>query len=628
MKPWEKYQDEGPWTKYAAPTEEAPQPYQGTPDDQPGTVDTLKDVRDAVAENPVLDQVGRAGGMLGKGITGLANIPIAGLNAALDAAGIDYRAMTVSDLLQFAGAAQPRNDLEKYVDVAGTGVAGAVGGMAVGSNLANSTNQVTQRVGQVLQSNPVAQGASGATGAVSSQAAADAGFGPVGQTIAGFAGGVGGGLAVDAGTSAAQSAGRFGKELVSPFFRFGQEGIAGNTLASQADDPIAAASRLAQADDVLPGSRQTTGTASKDRGLMAVEKAKAAQNPAEFSARRSEQNAARQTAIDDVAGTEADVVAARAARDAETGQMREAALSQGGAAPIQNVTQKIDDILASPVGERKVVKAALTEFRDQLDGKTEPARLYEIRKDLGDAMAGKLGGDKAVYALARKQLIEVRDALDDAIEQGAPGFKAYLKRYSDSSKPIDNMEVLQEIQRRAGLAAPDITTGRDVLSQSKFRQAINRAEQSGDLKNLTAAQRETLAAVQADLDLGAGMAQALKTPGSDTFQNASVANLISAARGKTSDLHPLVQSILRPLKWIYKLPDDQIDQLLTQAMLDPKLAAKLLQKANVKNAGQVSASLRQVLEQKSRAATVGVATSQAAGRPEDRRRAMPAPASP
>jgi hypothetical protein len=448
------------------------------------------------------------------------------------------------------------------------------------------------------------------------------------ELLAGVVGGVGGGLVADAAGSAARSVGRFGKGLVDPFFRAGQEGIAGSTLANQADDPIAAASRLAQADDVVPGSKQTTGTASKDRGLMAVEKAKAAQNPSEFSARRSEQNVARQNTLDDVAGTEADVVAARAARDTETGQMREAALSQGGAAPIQNVTQKIDDILASPVGERKVVKAALAEFRDQLDGKTEPARLYEIRKDIGDAMAGKLGGERSVYALARKQLIEVRESLDDAIEQGAPGFKAYLKRYSDSSKPIDNMEVLQEIQRRAGLAAPDITTGRDVLSQSKFRQAITRAEQSGDLKNLTAQQREALAAVQADLDLGAGMTQALKTPGSDTFQNASVANLISAARGKATDVHPLVQSILRPLRWIYKLPDDQIDQLLTQAMLDPKLAAKLLQKANAKNAGQVSASLRQVVQQKAVASTVGASTSQAAGRPEDRRRPIQSPSAP
>jgi len=518
--------------------------------------------------------------------------------------------MTLGDVLNKLGAAQPRDDFEQGVANVGRAVSSVGGGVGAGKILEQGVNQTAQRIGQVLQKSPGTQTAAALTGGTAAEVAGQKGYGPVVQTAAGFAGGVAGGLGADAAVSATQAVGRGAKGLVQPFFKGGQESIAGGILANQADDPIAAASRLSQSQEIVPGSKPTSGQASLDRGLMAVEKAKADQNPSAFSARRSQQNTARQQALERVAGSEADIAAAEASRNATTGLQRDAALNNpaggkylGIKPQTDKVVQFIDDKLASPTGKRDVPRAALEWVKGKITPDDSPEELYAVRKDINDAIAGKLDKDKSTFRFAKKQLIEVRNVLDDAIEPSAPGFKAYLRRYADESKPIDNMKALQEIQMRSGMAAPDITSGFDVLSQAKFRQVVTRLENAGDLKSLTVSQRETINAVGADLDVGAGMAQALRTSGSDTFQNASVANLISAARGKAVDLPPLVQNILGPLKWVYSLSDSQIDALLTDAMLDPKLAGTLLQKANAKSVSSVSVSLRQ----KAVAATIGAA---------------------
>jgi hypothetical protein len=83
---------------------------------------------------------------------------------------------------------QPQNTAERFSTAVTGGVSGALGTIGVGQQLANSANQATQGVGQVLASNPTLQAAQAVTGATSGQAAAEAGLGPVGQTVASLAG--------------------------------------------------------------------------------------------------------------------------------------------------------------------------------------------------------------------------------------------------------------------------------------------------------------------------------------------------------------------------------------------------------------------------------------------------------
>lgn len=436
--------------------------------------------------------------------------------------------------------------------------------------------------------NALRTGAAGVTGGAASEGARQMGAGPVGQFVAGAVGG--------AVPSAVGSVARFGARAIAnaarPLTSSGQTDIAAATMQSQASDPRAAAANLDNAQEIIPGSPRTMGEASKDTGLLALEKGVRGKNTADFADRLSQQNNARQQALQGIAGTEADVSAAQAARNAQTGSMREAALSSGGTADVSPIVASIDETLKGPIGKRDIASQALTWLKGKLsdgsDGlETDPAKLYAIRQDVNDAIAGKLGGDQAKFRLASGQLIQVRGQLDDAIEAAAPGFKAYLQRYSDLSKPIDQMKVMQEIQKRANLTSADVTTGQPFMGSAGFSRALDNALQE---EKLTPTQITQLKAIKTDLQMGQAINGPLvKAPGSDTFQNLSIAQVIGAG--------PKVMGALaKPLNWLYKTggTDKGVNEILKNAALDPKFAAALLRRATPQSTYQLSEALKRL----------------------------------
>jgi hypothetical protein len=494
-------------------------------------------------------------------------------------------AQMLSDALTSAGAPTPSTPGEQ---LASAGIRGASGALALGG--LGGVNSIP---------NAIRAGASGTTGSLASEYARQQGAGPGGQTLAGLIGG----FAPSAIEEGARAAGRVASNVVAPLTQGGQQGIAGRLLATQATDPQAAAANLDAAQPIVPNSPRNAGEASQDLGLLALEKGLRSRNTAEFGQRISEQNAARQADLAGVAGTPADLAAAKAARDTATGPMREAALGAGGTADVAPVHATIDSILQSPAGSRETVSKSLQWAKGLIGDQTDPASLYEIRKDLQLAQAGKLqpssqnAPNASTLAQARGQLGQVVSSLDDSIEQAAPGFKAYLQRYKEMSQPIDQMKVVQEIQKRSQLQSMDITTGDQFLGNAKFGQVLDKAiEKSG--QKLTPDQTERLNAIRTDLQYGQAINSPLiKAPGSDTFQNLSIAQAIGM--GGTS-AHPIAQVLTKPLSWIYKLAgtDKSVNDVLVQAMLDPKLASAMLKRATPASVGAFSGRLR--------AATLGV----------------------
>ena len=148
----------------------------------------LSKVRDATGNSEVLRSVGVAGGLMAEGITFLPQLPLHIINAVAAASGLEARAMTLGDVLNKLGAAQPRDELEQGVANVGRAVASVGGGVVAGKILEQGVNQTAQRIGQVLQSSPGMQTASALTGGTSAEVARQKGYGPVGQTVAGMAG--------------------------------------------------------------------------------------------------------------------------------------------------------------------------------------------------------------------------------------------------------------------------------------------------------------------------------------------------------------------------------------------------------------------------------------------------------
>lgn len=401
---------------------------------------------------------------------------------------------------------------------------------------------------------------------------------------------------------------------VQPLTEQGRRSIAGAAIRGAATNADDAMRNLDDARPLVPGSQPTAGQAARDPGIAYFENRLRGLNGASFSERTSQQNAARQRLLDTVArgGDDAAVAALEARRDGITTGLRDRAFqqAQGKPVPTQNVVSQIDDLLANPENAGRSVQQALRSVRDQMfDAKgtmvTDARALYAVRKEINRVLEGKyVDSNESVLRYAGGQLREVRRSMDAAITEVAPSWNEYLTKYRQLSRPIERAEKVGQIRSKTDMAAPDIQTGRSYLSQPKWRNVVSK--NLPELREvLTKGQLQKMQMVAADLDRGAAASNSasVKVPGSDTAANLavqgqlSVANIIGRALGKDiKDLPPALATVTRPLAWVYKLPDDQVRQLIAEAMLDPKLAAQLMREGTPQNIQTLADSFRKQAE--------------------------------
>jgi hypothetical protein len=323
-----------------------------------------------------------------------------------------------------------------------------------------------------------------------------------------------------------------------------------------------------------------------------------------FPARLSENQQAILDAYRRLSGQPGSIAQAEAKRSAITGPMREEAFANVTVNPqtfqsglTLTVNKAIDNIRNSPAGVRQDVEIAMNWATSRLEKARNPMELYEVRKDLASAMQGKYNQDNPSLRLAKGQLSDVVKAVDDVIEASAPGFKAYMEKYSKMSAPIDQMRVLQDIERRVTTGQPNLMTGEPVIAAGSLRrQLATRADEIG--AELSPAAQRKLDNIVDEINRGmAATAPGVKPPGSDTFRNMSMGNLIGRVFSESLATNTTLRTMTRPLDFLYKLPDQQIQQLLVEAMLDPQLAAQMMSKASVMKVEPLARSLRQKAEQ-------------------------------
>lgn len=526
------------------------------------------------------------------------------------------------NLLTRAGLPEPQSTAEKIVYDINRAALGAAG---PGAAIRAITPQAPVRVAPQARTEPtfvppvspvspagVAQQAlvenlglqtTGAVGGtLAAQLAAQAGGGPVAQLAAGLTGGV---LAPGAAQTIGGRTVTGGREAVRPFTEAGREVIAGNVLRQLSASPDVAAARAAAYEPRIPGYQPTTAQATRDVGLVSAEPTiRAMDTTGRFVAQQSAANQARMTILDRMAKDKTDIDAAIAKRDEVTGPLRETAFANSTVTPeafqsnIALVNKTIDDILNSPMGKRGTVISVMDDAKADISRATSPQELYEIRKDLRAAQLGQLdksgrGGPSAgAYKVAGTQLNQVIKAVDDAIEAAAPGYKNYLDKYSKASKGIESLEAAQAFRNKVLLTTPDPITGQYLISQPAFTRAIREIEKGG-FEGLSTTQIGTLKRVSKDLDDGV-LTRAGKMPGSDTFKNMSTANVIGGIIGKQifGETSPFLQKVTAPLNWLYNGTDDRIRELLVDAMLDPKLASKLMGKATTNNIETIGQELQ------------------------------------
>ena len=561
---------------------------------------------------PMAQGVMTAGGMLPMVVD-----PAVNLYNLATGSNLPTMTQAVPKTLSAMGFPEPATAQERVVQdmtTAGYGVAGAAN--LAGRVLPSATSQTAQEFLKMIATNPNVQ-ASAATAATAAGGALREGGASPGAQLGGslLAGMVAPGGPKLPTTQRALSA---PVGMVQPFTQAGREVIVGNVLRKLSTNPDLAASRLYQAEPLVPGFRPTTAATAYDPGLASAETAiRALDQSGAFAGRLSANQQALLDAYRRISGKPGSIPFAEAKRAEVTRPMREEAFAgvtvdpvtfQSGVKLVVNDT--INKVINSPVGVRMDVENAMKWATERVNRARTPMELYEIRKDLAAAAQGKYNQDNPSLRLAKGQLTEVIKSVDDVIEASAPGFKAYMDKYSKMSGPIDQMKMLQSIESKVTTGQPNLMTQEPVLAAGGLRrQLANKAEEL-DLKLSIPAQTR-LDNIITEINRGmAATAPGVRAPGSDTFKNMSMGNLIGRVFSESLATNTTLRTMTRPLDFLYKLPDDQIQQLLVEAMLDPKMASMMMSKANMMKVEPLAKSLRQKAEKLGFGATVG-ATSNA-----------------
>jgi hypothetical protein len=562
-----------------------------------------------LATRPMAQAVMSAGGMLPLVVDPAVNF----FNLA---AGTNVPTMSqaMPRTLTAMGFPEPATATERVVQdmsTAGYGVAGA-------ANLARQalpavTSQTAQEFLKMLATNPQAQAAAATAATAAGGALREGGAGTAAQMggamLAGMVAPGGPKLPITQRAIAAPAT------VVQPFTQAGREVIVGNVLRKLATEPDLAASRLAQAEPLVPGVRPTTAATAFDPGLASAETAiRALDQSGAFATRLSANQQALLDAYRRISGKPGSVPAAEAKRTEVTRPMREEAFAGVTVDPVTFqsgvnlvVNRAIDNVMASPVGVRMDVESAMKWATERVAKGKTPMSLYEVRKDLADAVQGKYNQENPSLRLAKGQLKDVIKAVDDVIDASAPGFRAYMDKFSKMSGPIDQMKMLQEIERKVTTGQPNLMTGEPVLAAGSLRRQLANKADELDLKLSIPAQTR-LDNIIDEINRGmAATAPGVRAPGSDTFKNMSMGNLIGRVFSESMATNTTLRTMTRPLDFLYKLPDEQIQQLLVESMLDPKMAAMMMSKANMMKVEPLAKSLRQKAEQLGFGTTIGAA---------------------
>lgn len=432
-----------------------------------------------------------------------------------------------------------------------------------------------------------------------------------------LAGGAGGAIGAGAGKVIGKAA-TGARNMLRPSAS-GIDRAAADILRREAED---VAKIMRPQPSQVPGVQRTLAEESLDPGIARLERNSRSTTNIFDPIDRSN-NAARVNVLDALAGTDADMARAVARRDSLTSALRDKAFAEGDAAaqaaqqmralnlPVDSGKKALQLKIKSISGEnsgRPSVQSALNDVSRALSNSSDSVGgLYSVRQYIGDLLNGIAGSGKSYAQAATRELMQVRDVLDDEISRRAPSFSKYLLAYQKASKPINRMEVGRELLAiDSGSAILDPVTGKQVLTPAQFSKksrdldavahkaagfAKAKAEdilRPGDIANIKA--------IQDDLERQAFRATAGSGGNSQTFERQALdkrlANrAVGAAAGKIPFVGRYIQDFAEALD---KSKNDRLKERIAYLLANPSEARRVM--AALPQAGRdiVSKALAQV----------------------------------
>jgi hypothetical protein len=351
-------------------------------------------------------------------------------------------------------------------------------------------------------------------------------------------------------------------------------------------------------DDPILGRAPSLAEATLDPGIAQLQRAAQTKSPEVASAlygARVDANQGRVAALQKFAGTPAQRSAAMDAITTAENTAYAKVRSAGGV-DVAPVIGRIDSILAGPEGKRRAVQATLTEAREaMLDAKGNPETsanmLLGARGAIRDLIEGR--GENQAGKLAQRELIEVRDALDDAIAKVAPEIETALDARRLGMRPVNEMDTMAELIQRSTKPFPTQDGGmaRGLLPDSFLRPTedldqlarIGTGFKKAQADNvLSPKAQETIDGVRMGLARQQFADNAGKAAGSPTAQFLAGQNIMDGITGQPNNtllkgLSNLAAAALDKPYALVGVPE-RLNMVMARVLTNPKEAQAILAK--------------------------------------------------
>lgn len=394
------------------------------------------------------------------------------------------------------------------------------------------------------------------------------------------------------------------KALVEPFTEGGREAIAGRTLqrfgvdasdlAGVSSNPTVTGARTTLAEQIT----RPEGAAGAAR-LQDAMRAADPEVAAKMAAREVENNAARVGTLRDMAGEGGQREFYQAARSQTAKDLYDQAFSVGmdlskmSAAERGEVTKlmQMPAIKDAMKTAQEIAKNQGTSLNGKVAGSVEG--LHNMKLALDDQIANLSNG--TVSQVNKAKAVEAaRDRLVTFIERVSPGYGEARATYAAMSKPLNQMDVADQLFRKGTSATSDLggtprLMPNQFVGQLKNEEALVKGATGRDLGKLSQVlDPEQFAKVQAlgmELDKAAAVGRAANGPGSATAQRLASQNVLRQVLGPTGlpeswAESTLLNTAMRPVQFAYNgVAEPKIQAVLADLLMNPAKAQAAMQAA-------------------------------------------------
>lgn len=380
------------------------------------------------------------------------------------------------------------------------------------------------------------------------------------------------------------------KAAVEPLWQSGRERILKRTIDRFATDPNKVRAAAANPVEYVPGVKPTLAEATMDPGIAQLQRGAAASSSDVASAlaeSRGRQFAGYKGVLDDLAGNDGRMEFFTAARNKTADDLYDQARA-GGLKSSKELDAQAGQLMKKPVVQEAIVEArrkALNEGIDIADPTGSVQGMQYVVRAIDDKI-------KAAGIDDQRVLMNIKDEILGYLEQASPKFMEARDTFKQMSRPINQMNVAQQLRNTALPALTDFSEGSLArVNANSYANALRNADATArkatGLKGATMesvmdpAQMAKINGIGQDMARYASAQDLARVPGSPTAQYLGAQNVVRQFLGPLGIPQSAADSMAGRLVtglmgFPFKMTQSQTEQLLARALTDPATAAKIL----------------------------------------------------